>query len=291
MTSNWIETIVLDVAPLVAKERQKRVHSFFEKPQAQNKSVHKTHCLHTPWNIWRQCSFFFFLGLQRWCALRAVTTSGFRPNTFSSVCLEIIGPGSIGVYLSRLRSSQTFVTLSSTISRDTHFAWNTLGMPSLPPPPPRQNTFMVLNSCSYFHVFHNSPPVSLSAALSCSTFLFPVLFASVMHVWARVWAPRSRGQANSILLYLFLNPITQSDWDCPSVNGMGILREIVVSNNKPTCREDFQSVKVEQDDSSGMYYFLFLFFLRWYDHITIPLCYIWLSSFSTHTLIDYAAAT
>lgn len=276
---------------LLWQRKDRKECTVFEKPQAQNKSVHNTHCLHTPWNIWRQCSFFFFFfGLQRWCALRAVTTSGFGPNTFFSVCLDIIGPGSIGVYLSRLRSSQTFVTLSSTISRDTRFAWNTLGMPSLPSPPPRQNTFMVLKSCSYFHVFHNSPPVSLSAALSCSTFLFPVLFASVTHVWARVWAPRSRGQANSILLYLFLNPITQSDWDCPSVNGMGILREIVVSNNKPTCREDIQSVKVEQDDSSGMYYFLFLFFsmvLPHYYPAVLDLIVIIL----THTLIDYAAAT
>lgn len=74
-----------------------------------------------------------FFGIQCWYALRAVTTSGLGPSTFSSVCLEIIGPGSIGVYLSRLRSSQMFVTLSSTISWDTHFAWNTLGTPRFPP--------------------------------------------------------------------------------------------------------------------------------------------------------------
>lgn len=121
------------------KERQKRVHSFWKATSTKQECAQNTLSPHS-WNIWRQCSFFFFffsfsfLGLQRWCALRAVTTSGFRPNTFSSVCLEIIGPGSTGVYLSRLRSSQTFVTLSSTISRDTHFAWNTLGMPSLPSP-------------------------------------------------------------------------------------------------------------------------------------------------------------
>lgn len=75
---------------------------------------------------------------------------------------------------------------------------------------------------------------------------------------------------------------------------MGILREIVVSNNKPTCREDIQSVKVEQDDSSGMYYFLFLFFPMVrpnYYPAVLHLIVIILYFRHTHTLIDYAAAT
>lgn len=42
----------------------------------------------------------------------------------------------------------------------------------------------------------------------------------------------------SFFFYLFPNPITQPGWDCPSVNRKGILREIVVGNNKPTCHED-----------------------------------------------------
>lgn len=145
--------------------------------------------------------------------------------------------------------------------------------------PSQQNTFTVLKSCSYFHVSHNSPPVSLSAALFCSTFSFPVLFASVLHVWARVSAPCSRGQANSLLLYLFLNPITQSDWDCPSVNGMGILREIAVSNNKPTCREDKSIFKVLRLSRTTVQ--MCITFFWWYYYITVPPCYAWLSSFST----------
>lgn len=62
------------------------------------------------------------------------------------------------------------------------------------PIPSQKNTFMVLKSCSYFHVSHNSYPVSFSAALSCSTFSYPVLFASVLDVWARVSAPCSWGK-------------------------------------------------------------------------------------------------
>lgn len=178
-----------------------------------------------------------------------------------------------------------FVTLSSTISWDTHFAWNTLSThPPTPAFPPWQITFTVLKSCSYFHFFYNSLLVSLSAALSCSTFSFPALFASVLHVWARVWAPCSGGQANSLLLYLFLNPITQLNWDCPLVNGMGILREIVVSNNKPTYREDksiFKVLRLSRATVQTCITFFFLFFARCYYHITILLCYIWLSSFST----------
>lgn len=134
-------------------------------------------------NIWRLQKSSFF-GIQRSLTLRGAPTSGFGLNAFFSLCLEIIESGSSGVYLSRLRSSQMVVTLSSTISLDTQFAWNTLGMPSQTS---QQNTFSVLKSCSYFHVSHNSsPPASSSAALSCSTFSFPVLFASVLHVWVRV---------------------------------------------------------------------------------------------------------
>ena len=55
-----------------------------------------------------------------------------------------------------------------------------------------------------------------------------------------LWSQLSRagGQPNSFLLYLFPNPITQPGRDCPSLNGKGILGEIVVGNNKPTCHED-----------------------------------------------------
>lgn len=133
--------------------------------------------------------------------------------------------------------------------------------------PPWQITFTVLKSCSYFHFFHNSPPVSLSAALSCSTFSFPVLFASVLHVWVRVWAPCS-GQANSLLLYLFLNPITQLNWDCPLVNGMWILREIVVSNNKLTCPEDKSIFKVSRLSRATVQTCITLFFPFFLDAST-----------------------
>lgn len=134
MTNNWIETIVLDVEGKTKKSAQ-FLKSHKHKTRVCTKHTVSTLMKHLEAVLVLFLFFSFsFLGLQRWCALRAVTTSGFRPNTFSSVCLEIIGPGSTGVYLSRLRSSQTFVTLSSTISRDTHFAWNTLGMPSLPSP-------------------------------------------------------------------------------------------------------------------------------------------------------------
>lgn len=205
---------------------------------------------------------------------------GLGPTHFYSVCLEIIGSGSIGVCLSRLRSSQMVVTLSSTISPDTQFAWNTLGMPPQPSPLSKTHS-RYLNLALTFMSLTTLPPISLSAALSCSTFSFPVLFASVLHVWARVSAPCSRGQANSLLLYLFLNPITQSDWDCPSVNGMGILREIVWRNNKPTRREDKSMFKVLRSSWTTVQMCITFFFFWRYYLITVPPCSAWLSSFST----------
>lgn len=143
-----------------------------EKSLYHNNCVHKTHLLHThkhhpslKGTSGSRAKIFWYPTLTLW----GTTISGFRPNTFFSVCLEIIGSGFIGVYLSRLRSYQMVVTLSSTISPDTQFVWNTLGMPPIALLS-QQNTFTVLKSCSYFHVSHNSPRVSLSAALSCSHF-------------------------------------------------------------------------------------------------------------------------
>lgn len=60
---------------------------------------------------------------------------------------------------------------------------------------------------------------------------------------------------------------------------MGILREIVVSNNKPTCREDKSIFKVLR--SGQLQFRCVLLFFGWYYHITVPPCCAWLSSFST----------
>lgn len=210
-----------------------------------------------------------YFAIQRSLTLRGATTSGFGPNTFF-LCL----PGDHWIWL-HWSVSVPFEELPNGCHAKQHnqprhsvcmkyIGYAPTALPS------QQNSFTVLKSCSYFHVSHNSPPVSLSAALSCSTFSFPVLFASVLHAWARVSAPCSRGQANSLLLYLFLNPITQSDWDCPSVNGMGILREIVWSNNKPTCRGDKSIFKVLRSSRTTVQmcitFFFFFSFLAVLPH-------------------------
>lgn len=52
------------------------------------------------------------------------------------------------------------------------------------------------------------------------------------------------------------NPISQPSQDCPCLNGKGILREIVVGNNKPTRNKsqvDIQSFKVQLDRGSEIH--------------------------------------
>lgn len=91
----------------------------------------------------------------------------------------------------------------------------------LPPLPPLSPTFFCLPLCLAAH----------SHSLSC---LCPFCMCE----------PRSRlppvQEGNLIPSFCTCSqiPSLSRGWDCPSVNGKGILREIVAGNNKPTCHED-----------------------------------------------------
>lgn len=145
-------------------------------------------------------------------------------------------------------------------------------MPPTTPPSPQTHTH-------YLHPTSFLSPLSPNFSvcyLYCSTFSFPVLFVSVLHVWAPVSAACAGGQPNSFLLYLFPNPITQPGWDCPSFNGKRIRREIGVGNNKPTCHEDksifkalgFSRTTAQKSITSCIF---------WLHYCITPRCYIWLS--------------
>lgn len=142
MTTNPTETIGPDVAPLIAIERQKK-RTWLSNSHCTTTIVctkHTYSILTNPILCWKEhleaaLQFFVILVSNAHSPWGLQTPPGFGPDTFFSVCLEIIGSGSIGGHLSRLRSSQMLVTLSSTISPDTQFAWNTLGMPPPQPSP------------------------------------------------------------------------------------------------------------------------------------------------------------
>lgn len=167
--------------------------------------------------------------------------SGWGPNIFPSVC-----PGlALHPDLSPLSSSQTTVMLSSRINTDTQRTWDMWSTcPKLPPLLFHKHIHTILTPFQliFFHHFYS---VSSSATLSCRALSFPVMFLSILHVWAMVPAPCAGGQPNSFLLYLCPNPITQLAQDCPPVNGNWILREMVVGNNKP-------AMKPSQDGFRGM---------------------------------------
>ena len=135
MTTNQVKTIVPDVAPLRAKEKtKKRVWQLKSYCTTTIMCPKHTYSIHINsmicWKEHLEATLKMFYCYPSFThPKRGATTSGFRHNTFFSVCLEIIKSGSIGVYLSRLKSSQMVVVLSSTICPDTQFAWNILGMP------------------------------------------------------------------------------------------------------------------------------------------------------------------
>lgn len=106
--------------------------------------------------------------------------------------------------------------------------------------------------------------------------------------------PRARGQPNSFFLYLFPNPITQPGQDCPSLNGKGILREIVAGNNKPTCHEDksiFKALRFSRTTAQkSITSCIFWVALLYYTPKVLPLIVLVLL-LKAQALIDCNAAT
>lgn len=176
MVTNRIETIVYDVAPLMAKERQKRTHNCRKATGPQQLSAQNTLTLTKTIFCWKEhleaaLKFFFFFF---WYP--ALThPEGCDHLWVWAQHIFLCLPGDHWIWL-HWSVSVPFEELPNGCHAKQHnqprhsvcvkyIGYAPAALPS------QQNEFTVLKSCSYFHVSHNSSPVSLSAALFCSIFI------------------------------------------------------------------------------------------------------------------------
>lgn len=195
------------------------------------------------WNIWRprskkSCSAFLF-GIQLRLTAMVLSIEGSEtplaegPTHFPQCTLETGGPGSPSRSVPFERLPTDCHAKQQNQPRRTVGTRYVEYMPSQPPP---TNTYTLLKSCFFSLTAVTQvlcPLLGLAARSHSLSCLCPFCMCEL-----RLQPPAHEGQPNSFLLYLFPNTITQPGQDCPSVNGKGILREIVVGNNKPTCHED-----------------------------------------------------